>query len=133
MTNTTDPRGVDVLTRLMALANYSSNSAAAISGTTVLVICDSVEEIKRLRARVAEQEQRIAELERDAFIDANWPLPCDVMVAPATVITRGCKLSTLVSCIRLRDEARDSAELDHEAAKRFRQDSISAMRAREVG
>lgn len=33
-------------------------------------------------------------------IDLNWRLPCDVKVAPATTIRKGCKLSTLLTCIR---------------------------------
>lgn len=36
-------------------------------------------------------------------IDMHYILPCDVMLGPATVIRRGCKLSTLLHAIQLRE------------------------------
>jgi hypothetical protein len=37
-------------------------------------------------------------------VDVDYKLPCDVRVAPATTINKGCKLGTLIECIKLREE-----------------------------
>lgn len=48
-------------------------------------------------------------------------LPCDVMVAPKTIIRRGCKFSTLLTCIKTRyrapEDVRSFGELAKQEAK----------------
>lgn len=47
-------------------------------------------------------------------VDGDYALPCDVKVWPATTITKGCKLSTLIKCIQLRDGPDLLANADYE-------------------
>jgi hypothetical protein len=49
-------------------------------------------------------------------IDENYILPCDVMLGPATVIRKGCKLSTLLAALNCR-EGQDWNRLDLSDAK----------------
>jgi hypothetical protein len=47
--------------------------------------------------------------------DADYILPCAVLVYPATMIGKGCKLSTLIDSIRLREGPEPFQSADHEA------------------
>ncbi|MEY9506901.1 hypothetical protein ABIE87_006459 [Bradyrhizobium diazoefficiens] len=38
-----------------------------------------------------------------AEIDLNYILPCDVLLRPATTITKGCTLSTLLAALKVRE------------------------------
>jgi hypothetical protein len=49
-----------------------------------------------------------------AEVGGDYVLPCDVKVWPATVITKGCKLSTLIKCIQLRDGPDPFPNADYE-------------------
>lgn len=45
------------------------------------------------------------EAERNAAL-ADFKLPCDVLLPPATVIREGCKLTTLLTALRVRGQRR---------------------------
>lgn len=45
----------------------------------------------------------IEEAEKQTFVKSRYILPCDVTVAPATTIKKGCELETLLQCIKLRE------------------------------
>ena len=47
------------------------------------------------------------------MLDENMILPCDVALPPGTIISKGCKLSTLLSAINRRTEWCDSEKFDN--------------------
>lgn len=55
---------------------------------------DNIKSAMRAALAAAEAGEPVAE---------DYVLPCDVRVAPGTLIRKGCKLSTLVECIRHRE------------------------------
>ena len=55
-----------------------------------------------LQQRLNAADQRIDELTAAPVVERQDVLPCDVRVAPATTIRKGCKVETLMQCIELR-------------------------------
>ena len=55
-----------------------------------------------LQLRLNAADQRIDELTAAPVVERQDVLPCDVRVAPATTIRKGCKVETLMQCIELR-------------------------------
>lgn len=57
-------------------------------------------------------------------------LPCDVLVQPATLIERGCKIETLLECIELRRERSEKGPPLNDILSKRQADEISSLRAR---
>lgn len=55
--------------------------------------------------------------DNETRLDGDYRLPCDVVVAPATKIRKGCKLATLIECISLRDKENPFPDADMALAK----------------
>lgn len=55
-------------------------------------------------------------LERGRAIDTDERINCAVQIAPATVISPGCKLSTVIESIRLRADLREPARFKSSAS-----------------
>ena len=57
-------------------------------------------------------------------------LPCDVLVQPATLIERGCKIETLLECIELRRERSEKGPPLKDILSKRQADEIASLRAR---
>lgn len=57
-------------------------------------------------------------------------LPCDVLVQPATLIERGCKIETLLECIELRRERSEKGPPLNDILSKRQADEIASLRAR---
>ncbi len=45
----------------------------------------------------------LAALEDDGWVNLDYKLPCDVKLPPATTITKGCNLETLIEALKTRE------------------------------
>lgn len=57
-------------------------------------------------------------------------LPCDVLVQPATLIERGCMITTLLECIEMRRERAEKGPPLPDILSRRQAEEISALRER---
>lgn len=55
-------------------------------------------------------------------------LPCDVLVQPATLIKRGCRIETLLECIEMRRERSEKGPPLNDILSRRQADEILALR-----
>jgi len=56
-------------------------------------------------------------------------LPCDVLVQPATLIKRGCKIETLLECIELRRERSETGPPFNDILSKRQADELTALRS----
>jgi hypothetical protein len=89
------------------MSNLSTNGRV-----TAAQVLDAIADIACLPLGVSLQEwQRISvvlmaaarQLEQPSEPAADYTLPCDVKLPPNTVIGKGCKLSTLMNALRVRE------------------------------
>jgi hypothetical protein len=69
------------------------------------------------------------------MIDLDYVLPCDVKLAPATTITKGCTLRTLLAALKVRESPDWDrlAEEDAEWAARYRKAIYDLNRLNDKG